>query len=261
MRLIEWLMVLATACICVAEARGEVARYNDQINADDDSAGSHFGYTPRQLRINHRRYQQRTPSEQIKNQVAFALETEGERGKIVDSSVSQLIKIAGIVLRAKGFHREADEIESEYFANYSNAFSCLEQDCAMSGDHPPLSEWLNKVHHTIHYKIGEFLCKYFHFHDLDILNYGVGVVFAPSKYELKHYKEHFAGEINFGWFWNFHGVAGVVTFWTVQTACSAGTSGMGAVSFICGAISGWAENGMDRYIAPNLAARIWDRAH
>ncbi len=261
MRLIEWVLVILTAIICVEQARGEAARTSDNLNADDDSAGTHFGYTPRQLRANHARYRQKTPSEQLKSYVANALETEGERGKVVDSSVAQLIKIAGIVLRAKGFPREADEIESEYLLYYYDAFSCLETNCVKSGNHPPMSEWLNKVHHTIHYKIGEFLCKYFHFHDLDILNYGVGVVFTPQKYDLKHYTEHFAGEINFGWFWNFHGVAGVVTFWTVQGVCSAGTSGMGAVSFICGAIAGWAENGMDKYIAPKLASRIWERAH
>jgi hypothetical protein len=239
----------------------EEAPSSDIVTEKDLDAAKEFGFSnSAKIKSLNKKLKQSTNASEIQNQVITDLETFGKRGELVDKAVSALIKSAVSALRYKGFDKEADEIEGEY-ALYLNAFSCMDSGCILSGDHPPMNEWLDGVHDKIHDKLGDFWCKYFHFHDLEILNMGVPVVFNPKDYGLKHYKEHFAGEINFGMFWNFHGVAGVVTYWAVQITCSAGTSGIGLATFACGPIAGFAEHVMDKRIAPPVATRIWNRAH
>lgn len=264
MRLIDWFfVVLAASCFVSAQAlRAEVAPADDSITEADVDAAREFGFTDRlKIRRLNAKAKSTTPVSDIQAQVIRDLEAPGLRGQMIDSAVGALIKTAANVLRAKGFNEDADEIESQYLTRYAQAFTCMDSGCLMSGDHPPMNEWLDGVHKKIHTKLGDFWCKYFHFHDIEIINYGVPVVFAPKDYELKHYKEHFAGEINYGMFWNFHGVAGVVTYWAVQIVCAAGTSGLGMITFACGPISGFAEHVMDKRIAPPVATRIWERAH
>lgn len=178
-----------------------------------------------------------------------------------DQAMRAIITQASEVLTHYGYTAEAKQISAEYREFYTQSFSNMYLGVKELGDHAPLSKWVDGVHTKIEDSIGEYLCKYFHLHDMYILNYGVPSVFHASTLSKKDYMDAFAGHLIWGWFWEHAGVTGVVTYWAVNMSCAAGTSGMGVVAFICGPISGWAERGMDRVIAPPIGGRIWERAH
>lgn len=219
-----------------------------------DSAEIKKGHASAKIKINKKHYQ---------NRVATAFDRD-ERlaGKMIDNSIDNILKLADGVLRARGEIALADDISFEYSVFYAGYVECLAAGCSKEiGDHPPINEWLDGVHKKIHDKIGDYWCQFFHIHDLEILNRGIPVVFQPVSFELIDYKDHFAGHMYGRFSFVHHGVAGVVTYWAVQVACSGATAGLGAASFFCGPISGFAEFVMDKNISPPLAERIWDRAH
>ena len=87
------------------------------------------------------------------------------------------------------------------------------------------------------------------------------MVFNPTGYEKIDYLDHFAGHPLSRWSFDHHGLAGVVSYWASTAVCGAATAGLGLLTFVCGPISGFVENGMDRYIAPPIAGKIWESAH
>jgi hypothetical protein len=239
-------------------------RAGTEMTADDYKAAAAFGYTD----VEDLKRENEAASARVNLQAhydAVAKSFYGDRYKaaeMTDKAIGQLLSVAGGALRAKGEVELADEIAYEYEMYYKNSVACVVAGCVMEiGDHPPMNEWLDSVHEKIHAKMTDRWCQYFHFHDIEILNHGIPVVFAPTKYAFDDYKDHFAGHMDGPFSWVHHGVAGVVTYWGVNITCSAGTAGLGAVTFFCGPISGFAEHVMDKRIAPKVAKRIWDRAN
>lgn len=178
-----------------------------------------------------------------------------------DLALENLLTTAEIILRIKGHDKLADEISVNFLTHYKNGFFRLAVGEKELGDHPPMSQWIDDIHQKIEDAIGKFFCEFFHIHDLYILNHGFRVVFAPSKYKLDDYKDHFAGHLIWGWFWEHHGFAGVVVYWTVNGLCGAATSGFGLFVFACSPIATMAENATDKRLAPPIAERIWKRAN
>jgi hypothetical protein len=236
-----------------------------EMTAEDYRAAAEFGYSNRaEMKAAHRQAKMRISPKQHHDAVAraFGAKDTFEAAEMADEAIQNLIERADGVLRARGEMETADEISLEYTVYYRGAVTCMVAGCAKEiGDHPPLNEWLDGVHEKIHTKLGDYWCQFFHLHDLEILNHGLPVVFNASKYELDDYKDHFAGHMSGAFTWVHHGVAGVVTFWSVQAACSGATAGLGAAAFFCGPIAGFAEHVMDKRIAPPLADRVWKRAH
>jgi hypothetical protein len=239
---------------------------SDILNAaepskDDFKAAGMFGYRRSDVTEAAREKRNKVDSEAIMKNFARNLEKDQlAAAKDIDDAIFNLINLAVNVLNVQGHYAIAGDIEVEYLLHYRGAVTAQVLGVKEIGDHPPLSEWLVKVHDKIHDAIGDFLCKYFRFHDIFILNYGLPVVFNPKQYKLNDYKDHFAGHHIWGWFWEHHGVAGVVTYWLVNGVCIGSTYGLGIVTFICGPIASLSENVMDKRIAPPIAERIWKRA-
>lgn len=173
-----------------------------------------------------------------------------------DNTIKIIFSQIDVVLKHKGQNKLADKISSEFefYKDYLVSQYFGEKEL---GDHPPMSEWLEDVHNDIEDAIGAEWCKFWHFHDLEIINHAIPIVMNPDKYDLAEYKDHFSGHHLFRFQWEHHGLAGVITYWLVNVACIYGTSGIGVISFACSAVAAGAEHIMDLKIAPPIAERIW----
>lgn len=255
MRLIHYVVLALTTLFCASIIKAE------GLTRDDYKVGQRYGYAKRDIKLSYQQKNISVNKDKIIKSVAYALENDQLRAaEYYDEALQNLLSKAGVILKAEGHYELAEEIEMEYTLKYSGAVTRMALGIKEIGDHPPLSEWLKTVHDKIHDTLGDFLCKQFHFHDIMILNYGLPVVFSPKQYKLKDYLDHFAGHLIWGWFWEHHGVAGVITYWVVDGICIGATYGLGVVTFVCGPIASFAENVMDKSIAPTMGERIWQRS-
>jgi hypothetical protein len=232
-----------------------------ELREDDFRAGQDFGYTRSDIREAYKQAKKNNQIDKITKQVASNLEFDRiSAAKNIDQAIFNLIDLTIEVLNVKGHYKLAGEIETEYLVYYQD--SVLRQVFGEKemGDHAPLSDWLVGVHKKTHEALGDFLCQYFRFHDIFIINFGVPVVLNPKLYDLKDYKDHFAGHLIWGVFWEHHGVAGVVTYWLINGVCIGATYGLGVLPFVCSPIASLGENVMDKRIAPPIAERVWQRA-
>ena len=257
MRVVFW---CAIALICglfatVSRAAG------DDLRKVDYKLAVRYGYTPRDLREAHAEARKNTNVKAVINDFTKSLENDGfDAAQQTDQALDQIILTASIYLKAEGHDALAEEIGFDYQLHYRGSFTRMFLGQKEIGDHPPVSKWLESVHAKIHDAIGDWICQGSHIHDIYILNHA-NVVFKPAMaFDLKDYKDHFAGHLIWGWYWEHHGFAGVVSYWLVTAACSAATSGMGLVTFACGPIAGFSENVVDKRIAPPIAERIWHRS-
>lgn len=265
MRLIEWLFVLLTACICVSmqQSYGADSPVTDELKPEDFKAAKRYGFIDRiQMKRLHADRKRLVNTDKIKTRIEGLLASDDKLplAQEADEALEAILYRADAVLRAEGHDKLADEISNEYIANYQNSFTMRLLGFKEIGDHPPANEWLDSVHDRIEGAIGEYWCQFFHFHLIFVLNHGFPVVLAPKQYDLPDYSDHFAGHMISDWRFKHHGVAGGLTWIAVQVTCSGATSGLGMATFVCGPISGLAEFGMDKYLAPPLAERIWQRA-
>lgn len=183
-----------------------------------------------------------------------------DRAELFEDALYNMINRISAVLANEGHHRLAFDIVSEYKSLYQSALTKQLLGLDEIGDHPPLSEWLDSVHERIHDAVGSFICEYFRFHDIFILNHSIPVVFKPANYDLKDYKDHFAGHLIWGWYFEHHGFAGVVTYWIIEGACIAGSYGLGIITFVCSPIASFGEYIIDKHVAPPIAEAVWQRS-
>lgn len=127
------------------------------------------------------------------------------------------------------------------------------------GDHKPLSDWLAIVCITLKDVLGETAYVALHLDDLEIVNFGLPVMFDPHVSAEwcreppdtdcgEEYVEHTAP------------VIGVTTFWISYWGCVGGTMGAGlALSVICTPVAMLTERLVLIRIAPGIAERIWAR--
>jgi len=235
---------------------------SDKPDENTYKAGNKFGYKKDDIWRLNRKKQKEVNIEKIANDVLQSMSSNNlSAAHQTDLAIENLLTSADAVLRNTGNDELADEISHDFVAHYKNGFFRKALGEKEIGDHPPMSEWLDSVHEKIESAIGKFWCEFFHFHDIYILNYGLPVVFSPEKYTLDDYKDHFSGHLIWGFYWEHHGVAGVVVYWVVNGICAGATSGMGIVTFACSPISSFAEHVTDKRLAPPIAERIWKRAN
>lgn len=266
MRLIEWLLVLMTASICVVLSQPSFGQSSnsDELTEQDYKAAARYGYNNRfELRRLHNERKRLVNVQRIKDRVSSAMQADDklEVAAMSDEALQGILRLMDGVLRAEGHDKLADDISTEYIAHYQFMFTNQLLGMKEIGDHPPANEWLATVHDRIHAALTDYWCQFFHLHLIMILNHGFPVVLNPSQYELPDYKDHFAGHMKSEWRFVHHGVAGGLTWILVQVACSGATSGMGMATFVCGPISSAAEFAMDKYLAPGMAERVWKKAN
>jgi len=257
MRIIE-AVVYAFLIFCIyTTAKAET----DEPQDNDFDMAEKYGYLPGDVWDAYEEAKKKTNVDKFNKEIKIKLQgTQFDRAALIEETLDNLMGKITVVLMAEGHDKLAQDIAYEYEQFYQKALTRHLLGFDEIGDHPPMNEWLDNVHERIHEALGDFICQYFRFHDIYILNHGIPVVFRPAAYDLKDYKDHFAGHLIWGWYWEHHGVAGVVAFWLVDGACIAGSYGLGVITFVCTPIATLAQNVMDKHIAPPIAERIWQRA-
>jgi hypothetical protein len=237
--------------------------YAQELTPTDFDAGAKFGHEPKSMRSEHKARRGRVDDEKINLSVAETLEEPNSlpSARLLDLTTARIVQRSVAALNRFGYKEDAAKIAGEYEANYQffyeNRFFGTVKEI---GQHPPMNIWMELVHVVIHIKLGDFWCEYFHTHDLFILNFATPIVFNPSlAFDKIDYVDHFAGHPNGRWSFEHHGLSGVVSYWAASAACGSATAGLGLITFICGPLSSFVENSMDRYIAPRIGAAIWER--
>lgn len=244
-------IVIAILCLWSLSAKGELV-------GNDNQTIEFSGLSARQ-----RRREREVDSKAISYAVMadFEVVSEASAGR-VDTAMGHIIAMSNVVLKAYGEQKLADTITREYQANYTHAFkSMFAMDSKEIGDHAPFSHWLKIVHEQIEEAVGLTVCKWFHLHDIMILNYGLPTIMRPAIVDFKDFQDAFAGHLIWGVFWEHHGVAGIVSYWLVNYACGGVTSGLGLITYICGPIAGVSESFVDQQLAPPIGKAIWTRAN
>lgn len=183
-----------------------------------------------------------------------------------------MFALAGDELRKLGRVGEASTLEAGWREQRRLVFR---EDV---GDHWPASEWVAVRYRELEAVFGVEFMEFSHLRDIWVLNHGLPVVLEPEhdarwceEYEAewtdgcgKEYERHLAGT---RWVrgddpgataYLHGGVAGVVTYWSVWAACEAATWGGGSF-WVCSPAATLAQIAVERYVAPPLAARVWER--
>lgn len=246
---------IALFFICSKLFAATEAQSVGHLTDDDYRAAGMFGFKSK-MKLAREKRRREFDTAPITASVADEMENDRRATMLrLDIALKRLLTRADGVLRATGHDALADEIKTEYEASYVGFYSRYNE----MGDYEPIAEWMVVTHEKIHAAVGDFLCKYFRFHDLFVLAYAPTVVFHPKEFPLDEFKDHLAGHMTSRWTMKHTGLAGMVTWWAVEVVCSGATSGVGIAMFVCGPISSVAELVMNNRIAPPMAERIWKR--
>jgi hypothetical protein len=230
--------------------------------SDDLNHPERHGYSKKQIEKAIKEKKKSINVNAITKDIAYSFEAQDKfaSAQYTDEALENIITGIVAVLRQKGFNRDADTIESEYYLKFQGAVSKV---VALKeiGSHEPLSQWLLDVHNKVHDLIGEFLCKMTRVHDIWTLSYAIPVMFAPSKYSQEEYRDHFHGHRWIGWIWVHRGGVPIITYWVINGVCGGLTYGMGWVTFVCGPISGFGQTIMEDYFSEDLSDFVWTRAN
>lgn len=212
---------------------------------------------------------------------------DGQGGEKLGLAIDAIVKTGARALREHGFKSDADSMEADWKSNRSRLMAPLLCDftrpgtmCDM-GDHKPLSEKLALFYMLLEAKLGHELCVMLHLTDINVINFTIPVVFHPQKTEVwcqetlamnpndnceDEYRRHTAGTL-----WQktpdqnaklplHDGTLGVVSYWVVFGACEVATYGAGWF-IICSPLGDVVEIAMERYVAPPLSDKIFERVN
>lgn len=254
-------MILVSLLTMINVSRADTLLDNSRLRYDDYKMARRYKFKDNELEKQHAKASSEINSNMYQKSIINAFEQDRLlAADYTDQALTNLFKVADTMLRAESHDRLADEIRNQFQTFYQGAVKRKLLGQKEMGDHPPMSQWLDEVHTKIHDALGDMICQYTHLHDIEILNHGIPVVFSPEKYELKDYLDHFSGHLIWGWWWEHHGVAGVVTYWLIDGACIGASYGLGIIIFVCSPIATYAEHVMDKHLAPPIGERIWNRS-
>lgn len=201
----------------------------------------------------------RSDREATENRLQLDMKDNERFAQRADRALENMMKHGAAALARKGYTADAKQLQFEYDEFYSNAIynTALGIVPTDLGDHKPLSQWLADWYKKMEAKLGHEVCVLLHLDDINTMNYGIPVVFRPRG-------EDRAGEPQGPWGQDeyklhFVPVSGVVTYWTVWIVCTAGTWGMGAVTFICTPVAWVSEKAEVKYIGPKLSDWVYTR--
>lgn len=216
----------------------------------------------------------------IRQAKAVAQEFENGNGRDqVGLAVDAILATSERAMRERGLEEAADDIAHDRADAKIRFFGDLAP--LDLGDHDPLSQWLAAEYKKILGVLGDQLCEMLHISDLNVINYGVPVVFHPktsekwcSENETKNpddsceaeYRRHFAGtkwqkaSDPFAEIPLHEGLAPVVAYWIVWGACEAATWG-GGWFVICTPTADLVEIAMERWVAPPVSDKIFAKAN
>jgi hypothetical protein len=208
-------------------------------------------------------------SRPIRQRIAAEIEA-GNVGGLALETYSNMFAEADRQLRKAGKARLADEL--------ANDWRQFGQDLLLSfadvGDHEPFNKFIAEWYAKLEAALGVRIMELTHLRDVWVLNYTLKVVFNPEASAAwclewdaddckNEYRRHMAGT---RWYRHpdpqadkilHHGFAGVVTYWAVTISCMVGAPGLP----VCGLAGTGAEFVMERYLAPGLSNRLYDRVN
>lgn len=237
--------------------------YTQELQKEDFDAGAQFGYKEFEMRSEHRNRRNRVSESQVNEYTSEYISEPNSlpTAQLLDLTTARIVQRTVAALNRFGYEQDAAKVAGEYELNYKSFYVDRHLGIKEIGQHDPMNIWMELVHVMAHIKLGDFWCQYFHVHDLFIINFATPVVlFKTPAFDKVDYIDHFAGHPLSKWSWDHHGLAGVISYWTATAVCGAATSGLGIITFVCGPVAGFVENGMDRYIAPKIGSRVWDSA-
>ncbi len=145
-------------------------------------------------------------------------------------------------LRAKGHNAEADKIGQDWAYRYHD-FLVQSYDV---GDHAAI-QWLYDVWHTLDSILGTNVMKMTHLDDLWEFAYTIPVVFnCLDHVDSPEYQKHFVM------------FAGATSYWVAMGVCAGALFGT-PYAIICSPVGDVCEKVMDRWIAPKISPKVWDK--
>jgi len=180
---------------------------------------------------------------------------------VIDQAVSRTLS----EVRTQHPEEELRAEEFEYlFSSQYRGFLVRMVSERHQGDHKPLIQFLVNIYEWAKAKIGVDACKALHISDLATISWSIPIVFHPATFpqaasgemRIKDYRDHFAMDSGADF---LYGLAPVVSYWTVDVACIAGTAGI--ATFFCGPAGMAAEYLMGHWIAPLLSDWIFNKAN
>ena len=196
---------------------------------------------------------------------AAQLERAIDDGKLVEKTeraLSNLIITAAGILRKKGFHYEAAQLENEWF----NAHQYDLRVYALSdglGDHGPLSMWLKQKLDLLTFILGVELMKKTHLIDLAVFNHAIPVVFKPCGQpwsNLEEYRRHFSKDENYQESGELVcALLPVTSYWLSYGGCVGASMGTG-YAFACGTVGNVVQKFVCNVISDRLSDRVFERA-
>lgn len=185
-----------------------------------------------------------------------------------DEAIERMVTFSAWLLQRRGLNYEADMIVREYYGRF-DGFMVRQESIRGLGDHAPLISWLADWYAVLESRLGPRVLRFTNLEHIKILNYAIPVVFNPrgkdgDSWDMYEYRDHFAGtrERFFYPLWQHNGLAGVVTYWAVWGACTAGTSGTGGIlPWVCATVADVSCFRVGRDIAPGMSDRIYRRAN
>jgi hypothetical protein len=172
-----------------------------------------------------------------------------------DQALDRIIAISLRELRKRGDEAWADQREEEWNSKYSGFLTQMTSSYYDIGDHKPLVDWLASFYDHLESVLGVTVCKSLHLSDIKTFNFCIPVVFHPCTFSMDQvpgdrideYRNHFAeGAV-------YYGLVPVVTYWVIDIACMAATSGIG----LCGLAADAGEFVMGKWISPKLSDRVY----
>jgi hypothetical protein len=197
----------------------------------------------------------------------------GDLGGLADDAYDQMFTVAEAELEKAGQPELALALKAEWTLTYKGFLRGLHD----TGDHPPMSEWVEGWYAKLEGVLGVGIMEWTHLRDIWVLNYTIPVVFSPHDMApwcveqlaahpedtcQAEYRRHFAGtkyhpdpladDVL------HHGFSGVVTYWGIWGACEAATYGAGSF-MICGPAGTAGEFVMEEFLAPKISDRLFTR--
>ena len=167
-------------------------------------------------------------------------------------AIRNIIKLAVKNMRRRGYLKEARLVEDGW-KNYDGNLVDIALKKRNIGDFEPISEYLAMAYEIMELTLGYDICWLLRLTDLKTINHGLRVCFRPCQFGYDNFYEHLVHDEK------YRGLGPVVAYWSVVIGCSMGTYGIGYF-FICSPIGLAVEVGVDRYVAPKMAPKLFNMA-
>lgn len=167
-------------------------------------------------------------------------------------AIRNIIKLAAKNMKRKGFNSQAKAIE-EGWEKYDGQLIDIALNRRDIGDFEPISEYLAIAYEMMEATLGLEICYVLRLTDIKTINHGLRVCFRPCQFGYDNFYEHLVHDEK------YRGLGPVIAYWSVVIGCSIGTYGIGYF-FICSPIGMAVEFGVDRYVAPKAAPKLYNMA-